>query len=93
MNAMSGLRPPSGLSGFGRAKYSSLVSRSSCDVVAELDLEVERGVHAERRAVREREAVPVPQADLEVGARADGLVQAGEEVEVLHAQNPTRYRR
>jgi hypothetical protein len=57
-------------------------------VVAELDAQVVGRVDAERGTVGQREAVAVAQADLEVGAGADGLVQALEEVEVLHGSGP-----
>ena len=54
------------------------------DVVAELDLQVELGVDAQRGALGEREAVAVAQADLEVAGGGQRPVQAAEEVEVVH---------
>ena len=88
MKAMSGLRAAERLQRLRAPEELVAGLAQQLDVVAELDAQVERGVDAERRAVGEREAVAVAQADLEVGARADGLVQALEEVEVLHANGP-----
>ena len=84
MNARSTRRPPSGLSGLSRPKYSSLVSRSSSTLSPSSTLQVEAGVDAERGAVGEREAVAVAQADLQVRLGRERGMQAVEELEVVH---------
>ena len=86
MNANAIGSPPNGASGSSRSKYSSLVSRNSATSVAQLGLQLEVRVDPDRRAAREREAVAVPDADLQVGGRREPLVQAGEEVEVVQAR-------
>jgi hypothetical protein len=55
------------------------------DVVAQLDLQLERRVDPDRRAAGEREAVAVPDPDLQVARRREPLVQRREELEVVHA--------
>ena len=55
-------------------------------VVAQLDAEVERGIDAERRTLRERQRVAVAQPDLEVGLGPNRRVQPREEVQVLHLE-------
>ena len=53
-------------------------------VVAQRGLQLEARVDPDRRAARQREAVAVADADLQVGRRREPLVQPCEEFEVVH---------
>ena len=77
--------PPNGLSGLWTVEVLVARLAEQVDVVAQLGAEVVERVDADGLALRQREAVAVADADLEVGGRREPVVERLEEVEVVHA--------
>src|SRR4051812_25529871 len=74
--------------GHGVGPEEELVARGPCerDGAVQLVLDREGRVDADRRGARQGEAASAAYADLEVGRRPKGGVEASEEVEVVHRE-------